>query len=272
MRKVDIKLTQGLTHCHISDQGSGDWVMLVHGLVTPQFAWHFLFEALVASGYRVVSFDFYGRGKSDIPDCDYTFDLYLDQLDEIIQHFCHLEKPHLIGWSMGGALSSLYAMKHANKINKMVLISPGIVISSGHWIKQLLQHHAASTLFIKAGKQTLKTRMHQHFHAPDDFTDYYEKATKQITRNGFWPSLVSIIINYPENLLEVLHYYPDDSPEPLIIWGEDDEITDYDDSAMIVKELRGELLTIPDAAHAVHYEYPELVNNQIIIYLSDSTK
>lgn len=86
--------------------------------------------------------------------------------------------------------------------------------------------------------------MQQHFHAPDNFADYYKKATLQISRKGFWPSLVSIIVNYPENLLDILHYYPDGSPEPLIIWGEDDEITTYKDSAIIVKELRGGLLVI----------------------------
>ncbi len=91
---------------------------------------------------------------------------------------------------------------------------------------------------------------------------------QQTTRKGFWESLVSIIINYPENLLDILHYYPDESPKPLIIWGVNDEITKYEESDEVVKALKGKLITIKDASHAVHYEYPKQVNKEILMFLA----
>ncbi len=272
MQEIDIKLSQGNTHCRVNDQGNGEWVVLVHGLITPQFAWHFLFEDLVKSGYRVVSFDLYGRGESDIPQIEYNFDLYIQQLDEIIHYFCKTKKPNIVAWSMGGALSSLYAMKHTQRINKLVLIAPGIVIAAGHWMKQLLQHNLASALFIKTGKMTLEDRMQQQFTKPNNYQEYYKKATAQTKRQGFWESLVSIIVNYPENLLKILHYYPEESPKPLIIWGKDDKITDYAESKEVTRKLGGELLTIPNASHAVHYEHPNQVNQAIINFLKTKKK
>ncbi len=70
MREIDIKLSQGVTHYRLDDTGQGEWIVLVHGLITPQFAWHFLFDDLVEAGFRVVSYDLYGRGESDIPEIE----------------------------------------------------------------------------------------------------------------------------------------------------------------------------------------------------------
>jgi len=168
---------------------------------------------------------------------------------------------------MGGALASLYAMKYAGRINKVVLISPGITISSGYIVKHALQHNLVQTLFIQAGKQTLKARMRNHFHQPDNFSDYYDKATRQTGREGFWRSLISTIVNYPEDLLSVLHYYPEGSPRPLIVWGEDDAITAFSDCAQVVEALGAALFSLADASHAVHYEYPDIVNARIVDYL-----
>lgn len=267
MKEIDIKLTNGQTHCRVHDKTEGEWVVLIHGLITPQFAWQYLFDDLVAQGYRVVSFDLYGRGASFIPDLDYTFKLYLDQLDEVIQTFCKGETNHLIGWSMGGALSSLYAMKHGSQLDKLVLIAPGIKITSGHFLRRMLQHDVASALFAKIGEQTLRARMRDQFHAPEQFDDYYRQAMAQTQRARFWKSLTSTMSNYPENLMEILEYYPDSSPQPLIIWGEDDEITAYSGSKEITALLGGELISFPNAAHAVHYEYPARVNKAIIGHL-----
>lgn len=268
MKALDIRLSRGPVHCRVHDQGDGDWVVLVHGLITPQFAWQFLFEALVAKGYRVVSFDLYGRGQSAIPKINYTFTHYLQQLDEVVQYFCGARRHHLIGWSMGGAICSLYSMKWGYRLKKLVLIAPGIKITSGYFIRRILQYDAASALFARIGARVLRKRMREQFHAPDQFDEYYANAMAQTRRPGFWPALTSIMSNYPENLMEILKYYPEKSPRPLVIWGEEDEITAYRDSGEVAALLGGELRSFSKAAHAVHYEYPDKVNDVIIGFLA----
>jgi len=268
MDVIDVELSAGLTRCRVDAQGDGDWVILVHGLITPQFAWHKLFDALLDAGYRVVSFDLYGHGESAMPERDYTFSLYLQQLEDVIQHFCGRQKIHLIGWSMGGALASLYAMKSGHRLSHLVLIAPGIFISQAHFFKSILQHRAASKVVSSLGQQAIKRRLRAQFHRPDDFSDYYRRATQQFARTHFWPALLSTIVHYPENLPEVLEYYPHSSPRPLIIWGEEDQTTAYSDAERVRALLNGELLSIPDAAHAVHYEYPEIVHPAIERYLA----
>ena len=268
MREVDIELVAGPTHCRVDETGDGDWVVLVHGLITPQFAWHFLFDALVAEGYRVVSYDLYGHGESAMPELDYTFSLYLQQLGEVIQAFCDGQKIHLVGWSMGGALASLYAMKFGHQLRQMVLIAPGIVISSAHFFKYILQHKAAPKMLSSLGKQAFRRRLIAQFHQPERYTEYSDKATIQFEDARFWPALASTIVEYPENLPEILEYYPQTSPRPLIVWGEDDNITAYRDREQVLRLLGGTLLSIPDAAHAVHYEYPRRVNAAIVEYLA----
>jgi len=265
---VDIKLSEGLTHCHIYDKNKGDWVVLIHGLITPQFAWGFLFEALVKAGYNVISFDLYGRGKSDIPNINYTFAVYLKQIAEIIEHVSKDKPVDLIGWSMGGALASLYAMQQPERVNKIVLISPGVVVSTGRFIKRLVKYPLASRLFVKMGQRLLRNRMQQHFHSTTGISDYTRKATSQITQPGFWTSLLSIIVNYPDDLLNQLADYANTGPAPLVIWGEKDANTPYADCTDVTRVLNGRLFTVKNAAHAVHYEYPDCVNEEIIQHLN----
>ena len=271
MREQTISLFAGETRCRVSDSGRGDWVVLVHGLITPQFAWGFLFDALVAAGFKVVSYDLYGRGESAIPEVDYDFAFFLRQLDGVVAHFCQGQRHHMVGWSMGGAFASLYAIRHGHRLKQLTLISPGLVVSASHFIRQILQHKLASEVFARVGKRTLKQRLREQFHAPDGFGSYYDEATQQIAREGFWPSLISTIIHYPDDLLRIISYYPDTSPHPLIVWGEDDEITPYSDAPRIAALMKGKLLSVPEAAHAVHYEYPAQVNQHIVEHLKGDT-
>lgn len=267
VQTININLSEGITHCHVHDEGQGDWVVLVHGLIIPQFAWQFLFDDLVKKGYKVVSFDLYGRGESAIPDIEYTFDVYLKQIDEVVKYFCKSDKPHLVGWSMGGALVSIYAMEHSKDIQKIALISPGIYISSGHLIRRLLKHDLTSSLFLKLGQRILRSQLIKHVYTSKIVSDYKRNAMLQTNREGFWKALVSIIIHYPENLADRLNNYKTLGPSPLILWGEDDKTTTFSTSEDVLALLGGTLFSLPNAAHAVHYEYPNIINKKITDHL-----
>ena len=72
-----IELSDGWVHYHFEGLESGPAVVLVHGFSVPAYIWDPTFQALADAGYKVLSFDLYGRGYSDRPDKVYDIDLLI---------------------------------------------------------------------------------------------------------------------------------------------------------------------------------------------------
>ncbi|MBE9523548.1 MAG: alpha/beta fold hydrolase, partial [Chloroflexi bacterium] len=70
-----IALTDGVVHYQFADAQRGPIVVLVHGFSTPSYIWDPTYHFLEEQGYRVLSYDLYGRGYSDRPDTNYTLEL-----------------------------------------------------------------------------------------------------------------------------------------------------------------------------------------------------
>lgn len=119
------RLSQGATHFrwHGADR-DGPVAVCVHGLTTPGFVWDGLAEELAAHGWRVLSFDLFGRGYSDRPPGPQTRDFFLEQLEEIIRHEGLKDDITLIGYSMGGTIATCYAAKNMHMLRRLVLIAP----------------------------------------------------------------------------------------------------------------------------------------------------
>jgi len=61
------KLSDGHTHYQWHGDPDGPVLVCVHGLTTPSFVWEALLPGLTEAGYRVLTYDLYGRGMSDRP-------------------------------------------------------------------------------------------------------------------------------------------------------------------------------------------------------------
>ncbi len=97
-----LKLSGGTTHYKFEGPVDGKVVVLVHGGTVPMWTWDKQVQSLRKLGYRVLSYDMYGRGYSDRPEITYDQDTYQKQLLELVDKL-GLTKPFdLIGYSLGG--------------------------------------------------------------------------------------------------------------------------------------------------------------------------
>jgi len=62
------RLSDGYTHYEIGGPPDGRVVVLAAGATVPYYIWDPTFSALVGAGFRVLRYDYYGRGFSDRPD------------------------------------------------------------------------------------------------------------------------------------------------------------------------------------------------------------
>ena len=99
-------------HLHIEDSGgSGRPVLLIHGWPLSAQAWEPQVSVLEAAGYRVVTYDRRGFGRSDKPESGYNYDALADDLQRVIEQ-CVLQDVTLVGFSMGGGEVARYITRH----------------------------------------------------------------------------------------------------------------------------------------------------------------
>ncbi|MEP2285441.1 MAG: alpha/beta fold hydrolase, partial [Nitratireductor sp.] len=125
-------LPDGIAHAsYYRAQGTGSAntpvVVLIHGFSTPSFVWRDHIEPLTQAGFRVLTYDHFGRGFSARPRREYDAALLDRQLDTLLDAFDLKEPVHLVGYSMGGAVAmNLAASPDAPKIDGLILAAPAV--------------------------------------------------------------------------------------------------------------------------------------------------
>lgn len=108
---------------HVKDMGSGAPVVLIHGWPLTGDMWEYQTVALLEAGYRVITYDRRGFGHSSHPATGYTYDVFADDLADIIETL-DLQAASLVGFSMGGGEIARYLARHgAARIARVALIS-----------------------------------------------------------------------------------------------------------------------------------------------------
>src|SRR5436853_2413347 len=107
---------------YYEDHGSGKPVVLIHGYPLSGASWEKQTAALLASGYRVITYDRRGFGKSSQPATGYNYDTFAEDLRIVLTQL-KLQDFALVGFSMGGGEVARYIGKYGSKgVSKAVFI------------------------------------------------------------------------------------------------------------------------------------------------------
>ena len=75
-----VRLADGVTHYEAAGSDTGRVVVLAAAFSVPAYISDSLYHRLADSGFRVVRFDYFGRGWSDRPDAAYDQDFFVRQI------------------------------------------------------------------------------------------------------------------------------------------------------------------------------------------------
>ncbi len=107
---------------YYEDHGSGKPVVLIHGYPLSGASWEKQVPVLLDGGYRVITYDRRGFGKSSQPTEGYNYDTFANDLRELITQL-KLEDFTLVGFSMGGGEIARYLGTYgSNGVSKAVII------------------------------------------------------------------------------------------------------------------------------------------------------
>lgn len=105
-------MSENSAHLHINDSGgSGRPVVLIHGWPLSGESWSDQIGPLQDAGYRVVTYDRRGFGKSEKTAAGYDYDTFADDLQDVLETL-QLQDATLVGFSMGGGEVARYAGRH----------------------------------------------------------------------------------------------------------------------------------------------------------------
>ncbi len=98
-------------------------VVLCHGFLDMAWSWSGVAERLCAQGWRVWALDWRGHGQTDwcADHTRYHFTDYIFDLDGILPQISK-EAVHLVGHSMGGVASSMYASVRSEMVETLTLV------------------------------------------------------------------------------------------------------------------------------------------------------
>ena len=131
-------LTSGPVEIHYEDTGGeGRPVVLIHGWPLSGASWSEQVPALTDAGYRVVTYDRRGFGRSGKPgtDSSYDYDTLTGDLDALMTEL-DLRDASLVGFSMGGGEVARYVGTYGeDRVRSIVLaaaIPPNLLKDDDH--------------------------------------------------------------------------------------------------------------------------------------------
>ncbi|WP_027942221.1 alpha/beta fold hydrolase [Amycolatopsis taiwanensis] len=264
---------------------TGATALFVHGLGGSSTNWTDL-AALLAPHGRGLAVDLPGFGFSEPqPDFDFSLDAYAEFLARLVERLGE-GRVHLLGNSMGGAISLLLAARRPDLVRTLTLISPAMpdrrpdprrlsdpMLALAYL--PLVGRRARRRLAACSPRERAEQVIRLCFADPTAFPAHRldEVAEEYAARLGFaWAnpamsrSTMGIFRTWfargPASLWAVA---PNVSAPALVIWGTHDRVISVSRAVRTASALpRGRLLVLPKTGHVAQMERPEIVAKAVL--------
>jgi len=114
-------------------EGKGKEIFCIHGLTANCRFWDCLASAL-SSHHKVIAMDLRGRGLSDKPPKGYSVEYHCRDVLAVMDDQ-GLEHPVLMGHSLGALISLVFAAKHPQRVDRLILVDGAGKLTEGQMEK-----------------------------------------------------------------------------------------------------------------------------------------
>jgi len=250
-------------------------VVLCHGFLDIGWSFDAVARDLAAAGYGVASFDWRGHGQTEWVGAGgyYHFPDYVLDLDDLLPQLT--EQPvHLVGHSMGGVVSALYAAARPERLRSLALIEglgppemgpsdPATRVRA--WLDGVAKVRSRIPRPMKDEHDALKRMRVQNPKLPDELGLFLaSKSTRAVSGGLQWtfdplhqtPSPSPFQIETFDRFLESI------STPTFVVAGEHG-FRLQDEQARIVKIKDCRMVEIPDVGHMMHWFKPDLLASEL---------
>lgn len=254
----DVPTTFGTAHVIMAGPKGGRPLVLLHGMNASSTQWYPNVKALSAE-YRVYMIDFLLEpGKSISKRKVMTMEEIDHWYDEIFAHY-ELKDINLVGESRGGWLAIDVALNSADKIRRLILLSPAQSFTSIQPKGRILYNIFYATFPRRSALRTeLKTMTSNVDKIRQPYIDQYYIAVKHQKLNLSLPHMTT----YPDDELKSLHM------PVLLLVGDNDAINDEGTikrAKDLVPHVHAEM--VKGASHFISIDQADYVNKSILNFI-----
>ena len=252
-------LKRGQTHYQWQGPQDGPVAVCVHGLTTPSFVWGPIAQGLAGMGFRVLTYDLYGRGYSDRPRGEQDAAFFVAQLEGLLDHLGVTGKVTLLGYSMGGAISAAYAARHPERVRDLVLLAPaGMGHDLGPVARLVVNHRLLGRWLMMAFyARSYRRALAEERDVETSIPGVVELQERELRYRGFIPAVWQSLRGVLDEDMQPAHRVIAQKGVPVrAIWGADDEVIPLagrDRLAHWNPDARQ--VVVPGATHALAYTH-----------------
>lgn len=237
--------------------GEGKPLLILHGWGGSSNSWLEVQKILASKGYKVITPDLPGFGKTPSPRKAWEIGDYTDFFSQFIEKL-GLEKIILLGHSFGGRISIRFTSLHPERLEFLILCGSAGVKLPATLTQKIIYIIARIGNFIFTPKllRRFKDWVRNNFYMLIRQRDY--RKVKGTMRETFKKVI-------PQDLSSDL---PKIKTKTLIIWGARDKTVPIK-AAYIIKEKipNSNLEIMPRIAHTPHLEAPEKLSEVILNFI-----
>jgi pimeloyl-ACP methyl ester carboxylesterase len=267
-----VRLADGVTRYEIAGPDTARAVVLAAGFSVPAYIWDSLFHGLADSGFRVVRYDYYGRGWSDRIDAAYDQDLFVRQLADLLDSLRIAGPVDLAGLSFGAAVATSFADRHPDRIRTLMYFDP--VFNTGRPLppEERSAWRWNLHMVLRGGSDRMAIGQLEDFLHPERFPDWVPRYRAQQrfkgTRESLRRSRAAIAVAPHQG--EQIRGLGAGGVPVLIVWGREDPVAPFESSAALLAAMPGAtFVPVDSAAHLPHLERPRAVLPAVVGFLRD---
>jgi pimeloyl-ACP methyl ester carboxylesterase len=254
-------------------QGSGESVILVHGITTYSFMWRNIMPQM-AQKYDVVAVDLLGCGNSDKPlEVSYSIKDHAIRLHEFVLNL-GIKKVHFVGHDLGGGIGQIFAVRYPEMLYDLTVIN---CVAFNFWPVQpiiamrtpIIRQFLMGSLDFGTLKMLVKRGIYYKERVTHELMEYYWKPLRTKEGRKAFLHFAKCLDN--SNLMEIEEELRKLKLPVLIVRGDADAYL----SASIVESLHeaipgSKLVRFPDAGHYIQEDMPEKLSETIINFFEAS--
>ena len=222
---------------YYEEYGQGQPLLLLHGnsesiqsfrQQIPEFSKH----------YRVIAVDTRGQGKSSENGMTYSYDLFADDMNALL-NILNIDSANILGWSDGGNTGLIMAMKYPKKVKRLVTMGANVFIDNSVVDKWVFKE------------------LHKQLKEMKNDTAYADRNRVR---------LINLLLTEPKHNFEELKII---SSPVLVLAGEKDVIKENHTRSIAQNIRNSKLIIAPKETHYYPAENSKAFNETIIEFLRE---
>ena len=228
-------------------------------------------EALTNAGFRVIAKDRLGWGRSSKAIVPYSLSLHASNMAALLDHL-GVAEVGVVGHSMGGQVATRFAFLYPERTSHMVLVNPiGLTDNrAGRGFQPASLEVNVEPDLQAAYEADVRTDMNRYAVWKPEYLEHL-RIRHGVRLSSEWPrlALVNQLGGNLRGIDSVVNDWPHIATKSMVLGGEDDGPNFPELARRAAESLpNGELVLFPEIGHNPHEEAPELVNAELIRFLS----